>query len=42
MCDLRDSINVLVIAGCVVWCMFLGCMVFGFLLGSMVIYLGNC
>ena len=36
---LRDPINVLVIVGCSVWCIFLGCMVFGFLLGSMVMYL---
>ena len=39
MCDSRDFISVLVIAGCSVWCMLWGCMVFSFLLGSMVMYL---
>jgi hypothetical protein len=36
---LKDSIKVLIIAGCSVWCRFLGCMIFGFRLGSMVMYL---
>ena len=36
---LRDSINISIIVGCIVWCMFLGCMIFGFLLGSIVMYL---
>ena len=36
---LNDSINVLVIIGCSVWCKFFGSMVFGFFLGRMVMYL---
>ena len=31
---LKDSMNVLVIVGCSVWCRLLGCMFFGFRLGS--------
>ena len=35
---LKDSIKILIIAGCSVWCRFLGCIFFGFRLGSMVMY----
>ena len=36
---LKDSMSVVIIAGCSVWCMFLGCIVLGFILGSMVMHL---
>ena len=34
-----DSISILVIVGCSVWCRLFECMFFGFLLGGIVMYL---
>ena len=39
MCNLKESMNILVFFGCSVWCQLFGCMYFGFFLGSMVMYL---
>ena len=36
--NLNDSISVLVIVGCNVWCRLFVWMIFGFLLGRMVMY----